>query len=86
MTLSNIYFPQNESFVYYSGYTEDELFQGHQYIIEKMAERTFHKLALYKKYANKKFLKASTFAVKWSRARVTGADGVENTMLDAGPV
>ncbi|KAJ4476219.1 cyclin [Lentinula aciculospora] len=73
----------NDSFVYYSGYTEDQLYTGHLFIIEKMAERSFHKLALYKKYANKKFLKASTFAVKWSRAHVSGAGGVENTMLDA---
>ncbi|KAJ3862411.1 cyclin [Lentinula novae-zelandiae] len=73
----------NDSFVYYSGYTEDQLYQGHLFIIEKMAERSFHKLALYKKYANKKFLKASTFAVKWSRAHASGVGGVENTMLDA---
>ncbi|KAJ3787012.1 cyclin-like protein [Lentinula aff. detonsa] len=74
----------NDSFVYYSGYTEDQLYQGHLFIVEKMAERSFSKLALYKKYANKKFLKASTFAVRWSRAHVSGAGGVvENTMLDA---
>ena len=53
--------------MYYSGYTEDELFQGHRFIVEKMAERSFHKLALYKKYANKKFLKASVFAMEWAR-------------------
>ncbi|KAJ3727928.1 cyclin-like protein [Lentinula raphanica] len=73
----------NEAFVYYSGYSEEELYQGHLFLVEKMAERTFHKLALFKKYANKKFLKASTFAVKWSRAHVSGTGGVENTMLDA---
>ncbi|KIK63148.1 hypothetical protein GYMLUDRAFT_163605 [Collybiopsis luxurians FD-317 M1] len=73
----------NDSFVYYSGYTEEQLYQGHLFIVEKMAERSFHKLALYKKYANKKFLKASIFAVKWSKAHVAGVSGIENTMLDA---
>ncbi|KAF9069228.1 cyclin-like protein [Rhodocollybia butyracea] len=72
----------NDSFVNYSGHTEDELYDGHMFIVEKMAERSFTKLALYKKYANKKFLKASTFAVKWSRAHIAGIGGVENTMLD----
>ncbi|KAF5377320.1 hypothetical protein D9757_008043 [Collybiopsis confluens] len=73
----------NDAFVCYSGYTEEQLFHGHMFIVEMMAERSFHKFALYKKYAHKKFLKASTFAVKWSRAHISSLNGVDNALPDA---
>ncbi|KAK7044247.1 B-type cyclin [Paramarasmius palmivorus] len=62
----------NEAFVFHSGYTEEQLLPGHQLIVEKLAERSFPKLYLWKKYSNKKFLKASTFAVKWARNQLSG--------------
>ncbi|THV03208.1 hypothetical protein K435DRAFT_651702 [Dendrothele bispora CBS 962.96] len=68
----------NEAFIYYSGFTEEELVTGHEYIVEKLTERSFSKSYLYKKYANKKFLKASIFAVKWARSQT----GVVEDILD----
>ncbi|ESK89032.1 g2 mitotic-specific cyclin-b [Moniliophthora roreri MCA 2997] len=62
----------NDAFVFHSGYTEEQLLPGHQLIVEKLAERSFPKLYLWKKYSNKKFLKASTFAVKWARNQLSG--------------
>lgn len=56
----------NDAFVYYSGYTAEQLEQGHQYIVEKLAEPAFETQYVYKKYANKRFLKASLFARDWA--------------------
>ena len=56
----------NDAFVFYSGYTADQLEQGHQYIVEKMCEPSFETQYVYKKYANKRFLKASLFARDWA--------------------
>ncbi|EJD49692.1 hypothetical protein AURDEDRAFT_59334 [Auricularia subglabra TFB-10046 SS5] len=55
-----------DAFVYYSGYTAEQLEQGHQYIVEKLAEPAFETQYVYKKYANKRFLKASLFARDWA--------------------
>ena len=57
---------QNEAFVYYSGYTEEQLLPGFDLLISKLAEENFAKQYVCKKYANKKFLKASVFAIEWS--------------------
>ncbi|KAG7089764.1 hypothetical protein E1B28_011418 [Marasmius oreades] len=62
----------NDAFVFHSGFTEEQLLPGHHLIGEKLAEKGFTKLYLYRKYANKKFLKASTFAVKWARNQISG--------------
>ncbi|KAF9266622.1 A/B/D/E cyclin [Marasmius fiardii PR-910] len=62
----------NDAFVFHSGFTVEQLLPGHQLIVEKLAEKGFTKLYLYRKYANKKFLKASTFAVKWARSQISG--------------
>ncbi|KLO17149.1 hypothetical protein SCHPADRAFT_821952 [Schizopora paradoxa] len=75
----------NEAFVFYSGYTEDHLIHGHRLIIEKLQERGFDKLGVSKKYANKKFLKASTYAVTWARHQVNtsvDSDGEDMFMED----
>lgn len=70
----------NEAFVFHSGFTEEQLVPGHELLIEKIAERSFARLYLVKKYANKKFLKASTFAIKWARGVLEGT-GCTDTML-----
>ncbi|KAG7451113.1 uncharacterized protein BT62DRAFT_883462 [Guyanagaster necrorhizus] len=70
----------NEAFVFHSGFTEEQLVPGHELLIEKLAEKSFTRLYLVKKYANKKFLKASTFAIKWARGIVEGT-GCTDTML-----
>ena len=45
--------------MYYSGYTEEHLRPGHALLVRKLAEPGFEKLCVYKKYANKKFLKVA---------------------------
>lgn len=56
----------DDAFVFYSGFTEQQLEQGHAYIVEKLAEPGFDSQYVYKKYANKRFLKASLFARDWA--------------------
>lgn len=65
--MTDVGFIQNDAFVFYSGYTEEYLITGHNYIIEKLLEPNFEKLYVSRKYANKKFLKASMFAIEWAR-------------------
>lgn len=73
------FFLQNSAFVFYSGYTEEQLITGHEQLVEKLTESKFSRQYVYKKYANKKFLKASVFAIEWARAHVeksTAGDGM----------
>ncbi|KAA1467464.1 hypothetical protein DENSPDRAFT_768964 [Dentipellis sp. KUC8613] len=60
----------NEAFVYYSGFTEEQLIPGHQMMMEKLTEGGFEKQYVCKKYAHKKFLKASLFAIDWARTQM----------------
>ena len=84
MTDSDFSTPQNDAFVFYSGYTEEYLISGHNYIIEKLLEPNFEKLYVSKKYANKKFLKASVFAIEWARMNgPSEADQNDDLMLEA---
>ncbi|KAJ7931453.1 cyclin [Mycena leptocephala] len=71
----------NEAFVFYSGYTEEQLVQGHDMLVEKLTERNFSRQYVYKKYSHKKFLKASWFAVEWAKVQVNGG-AVERMMLE----
>ncbi|KAJ7593025.1 cyclin [Mycena floridula] len=64
----------NEAFVYHSGFTEEQLTPGHQFIVEKLSENGFTNLFIYKKYSHKKFLKASSFAVQWARTRTAAGE------------
>lgn len=36
--------------------------------MEKLTEENFHRQHVCKKYANKKFLKASVFAIEWAKS------------------
>ncbi|KDQ57168.1 hypothetical protein JAAARDRAFT_130975 [Jaapia argillacea MUCL 33604] len=67
-------------FVFYSGFTEEQLLPGHTLLMEKLAEHKFDKQHVCKKYAHKKFLKASVFAVDWARSNVDG-DGMAEGMM-----
>ncbi|KAJ6505944.1 cyclin [Mycena vulgaris] len=71
----------NEAFVFYSGYTEDQLLQGHDMLVEKLTERNFSRQYVCRKYAHKKFLKASSFAIEWAKVQVNGG-AVERMMLE----
>ncbi|PPQ99134.1 hypothetical protein CVT24_009324 [Panaeolus cyanescens] len=71
----------NEAFVFHSGYTEEQLIPGHELLVEKLLEENFHRQYVCKKYANKKFLKASVFAIKWAK-NISGSDmGPESMVL-----
>ncbi|KAF8807019.1 hypothetical protein BYT27DRAFT_7100835 [Phlegmacium glaucopus] len=60
----------NEAFVFHSGYTEEQLLAGHDLLVEKLTEDNFHKQYVCRKYANKKFLKASVFAIEWAKTQL----------------
>lgn len=70
--------------MFYSGFTEEQVKPGHDLLVDKLNEIGFSKQYVYKKYANKKFLKASVFALEWSRAQVNGRSGevLERMMLE----
>ncbi|KAL4072581.1 cyclin-like protein [Scleroderma yunnanense] len=57
----------NAAFVFYSGFTAEHLEPGHQWICEKLLENDFAQLYVCQKYAHKKFLKASLFAIEWAK-------------------
>lgn len=61
---------QNEAFVFHSGYIEEQLLPGHDLLVEKLTENNFHKQYVCRKYANKKFLKASVFAIEWAKSQL----------------
>lgn len=61
---------QSDGFVFQSGYTDEQLQTGHQWLMEKLLEPSFLKTYVCKKYANRKFLKASVFAVDWARSHM----------------
>ncbi|KAJ7773200.1 cyclin [Mycena metata] len=71
----------DEAFVYYSGYTEDQLVPGHDMLVEKLTERNFSRQYVCRKYSHKKFLKASTFAIEWAKVQINGG-AVERMMLE----
>ncbi|EIN03731.1 hypothetical protein PUNSTDRAFT_93743 [Punctularia strigosozonata HHB-11173 SS5] len=57
----------DEAFVYHSGFTEAQLEMGFLLLVDKLCEPDFHKMYVCKKYAHKRFLKASVWAVNWCR-------------------
>nr|ODN98834.1 cyclin [Cryptococcus depauperatus CBS 7855] len=60
----------NDAFVYYSNFTESQLVNGASLLCERLVEPDFESVYVYKKYANKKFLRASTFAREWALTNV----------------
>ncbi|KAL7417129.1 cyclin-like protein [Mrakia frigida] len=64
----------NESFVFYSSFTEAQLIPGAEFLIEQLAQPEFEQQYVSKKYASKKFLKASTFARDWARTHLALED------------
>ncbi|TDL25648.1 hypothetical protein BD410DRAFT_717357 [Rickenella mellea] len=67
----------DEAFVFYSHFTEEQLETGNRYILEKLVERDFEQQYVCRKYANKKYLKASVFAIEWARVNVSEARAKE---------
>ena len=67
---------QNDAFVFYSGYTEEQLEPGYHMLLNKISDPCFDKLYLYKKYAHKKFLKAAVYALEKAREHVGQGEGM----------
>lgn len=59
--------------MFFSDYTEEQLIPGHDLLVDKLTEANFSRNYVCKKYAHKKFLKASVFAIEWARAHVKDA-------------
>jgi len=56
----------DDAFVYYSDFTEEQLVPGANLLLERLLDPGFEEQFVYRKYANKKFLKASVFAREWA--------------------
>lgn len=57
----------DDAFIYYSSFTEEQLVPGANLLLEKLIDPAFEDQFVCRKYANKKFLKASTFARDWAQ-------------------
>ncbi|KAG6880124.1 hypothetical protein C0992_005831 [Termitomyces sp. T32_za158] len=71
----------DEAFVFYSDYTEEQLIPGHELLVEKLTESNFSRQYVYKKYAHKKFLKASLYAVEWAKSHLGDVADAEDMQL-----
>ncbi|WFD31497.1 B-type cyclin [Malassezia sp. CBS 17886] len=56
----------DDAFVFYSRFSEEQLVPGANLVLEKLVEPGFEEQFVYKKYAGKKFLKASMYARSWA--------------------
>lgn len=56
--------------MFYSGVTESQIIPGAELLIELLSHPDFEKQYVFKKYSNKKFLRASTFARDWAKSHV----------------
>ena len=56
----------DDGFVYYSSFTEEQLVPGANLLLEKLLDPAFEEQFVCRKYANKKFLRASLFARDWA--------------------
>lgn len=72
----------DRAFVFYSGFTEEHLLPGHQLLVEKLTEQGFTKQHVCQKYATKKFLKASLYAVEWARLHLDDDLAGEKMVLE----
>lgn len=67
--------------MFYSDYTEEQLIPGHELLIGKLTEQNFSCQYVYKKYAHKKFLKASLYAVEWAKSHLGDIADAEDMQL-----
>jgi len=63
---------QDEHFIYHSGYTKEQLMPGHEILMERLSDPYFTQYTVCKKYAEKKFLKAAVFALRWAKMHPSG--------------
>jgi len=72
----------NAAFVYHSGFTEEHILPGHAMLVQKLVEDGFTKSYVCRKYANKKFLKASLFAIEWAQTHFETEGNMEGMVLE----
>ena len=51
-------------------------------LVQKLTESSFTRQYVFKKYAHKKFLKASLFAVEWATTYAVSEGNMENMVLE----
>ncbi|KAI1845284.1 hypothetical protein JX265_005440 [Neoarthrinium moseri] len=71
--------PWDETLAYYAGYTEEEIEPVFLLMVDYLARPVIHE-AFYKKYASKKFLKASLLTRQWAK-RNAPEFGITDTKL-----
>ncbi|KAK6067592.1 cyclin B [Seiridium cupressi] len=71
--------PWDETLAYYAGYTEEEIEPVFLLMVDYLARPVIHE-AFYKKYASKKFLKASLLTRQWAK-RCAPELGIMDTKL-----
>lgn len=69
----------DEGFVYYSNFCEEQLIPGANLLLEKLVDPTFGDQFVCRKYAGRKFLKASLFARDWAKRNTFGGPIPEPT-------
>ncbi|KAI1133075.1 cyclin-like protein [Nemania abortiva] len=71
----------NETIAYYAGYTEEEIEPVFELMVDYLARPVIHE-AFYKKYASKKFLKASLITRDWAKrhAHIFGIQDLHLTL------
>jgi G2/mitotic-specific cyclin 1/2 len=69
----------DETLEYYAGYSEEEIQPVVALMVDYMARPVIHE-AFFKKYASKKFLKASILTRQWSK-RNAAAYGIDDIHL-----
>lgn len=62
----------NDTFMYYSGYTESQLEVACNFLVDQIADSDFESQFIYRKYASKRYLRASTFARTWALQHTGG--------------
>ncbi|KAL8280547.1 hypothetical protein RQP46_007195 [Phenoliferia psychrophenolica] len=72
----------NDAFIYYSNYTEAQLVTPTGFLVESIAAPDFEKKFVFKKYAAKKFLKASHFARNWAKANAAALSTDDDSPIE----
>lgn len=61
----------DNGFVYYSGFCEEQLIPGANLLLQRLVDPAFAEHFVCRKYANRRFLKASIFARDWAKRHYT---------------
>ncbi|KAK4456977.1 putative g2 mitotic-specific cyclin-b protein [Cladorrhinum samala] len=71
--------PWDETIAYYAGYTEEEIAPVFLLMVDYLARPVVHE-AFFKKYASKKFLKASILTRQWAKKNAAAYDIVDTDL------